>query len=257
MRHSSTYKIKVMKRCFLLLLLSPLLVSPQVRIKKNPKLKQNIEGVGNFKIDKTTTAVIDSIAKQNNITVKQYDKYLGGIVDLENPEGYVKYIVELKGDSRSMGQENVRIFYLNFINVGGVDIRNIYLEFYKDTLFKFSSESAVHNSELSLSEAFELKYGKPTLDQFKKTPVVCQNGFGATFNYENWDFYKVWLSIHGNVAVTESSIISYNECKQSSFYSFDITDKSKEQKIASIALKTSNTFEDLKNKRKRILSKDF
>lgn len=255
-----------MKKIYSIILFLPLFCLAQTTIKRNPKLKKDIEGIGILKIDKTTTSFLDTIANQNQITIREYDKWVGNIVDLENPIGHTKYIIELikdslshfyPADSHSMWQEDVRVFYLNYLNIDGVDIRNIYLEFYKDTLYKFSSESGASNSELSLSEAFEIKYGKPTLDKFTKTPVTCQNGYGAIFNYENWNWYKGWSSIHGRVAADEYSIISYDECKQSSFYSFDIVDVPKEQKVASIELKILNRSDDLKKKKKRATLKDF
>ena len=60
-----------MKKClFLIIICIPLVAIEQVTITDNPNYKPiNVEGIGRFKIDQTTTSVVDSISNENAVPV--------------------------------------------------------------------------------------------------------------------------------------------------------------------------------------------
>ncbi len=246
-----------------MLLILPFLMSlscfSQNKIINDPKAKKgNIQGIGMFLIDKTTTSIIDSLAKSSYAKVEETNNHLGNITDPVNQINVLNKIFELKrdtvangyADSHAMFQNNVRVFYLNYLNIAGIDINNIYLKFYKDTLIEFSCEpSNLHSSELSIVDAFVSKYGPPGTILTSEKAIVCQNGYGATFNYKNVEISKFWSSIKGRISAAQFIKLIYDDCKPIDYDIFSVSDDIIKDKLNAIEERLLAAPSELKRKK--------
>ena len=224
-----------------------------------------ISGIGVFKIDKTTTKIIDSICAANGIEKKVITTDLSSEVTKQMEDeakllGTVKYIYELKKDSfdleaadfHSKSFKNVRTFYINYQSVSGIDISNIYLTFYRDTLIEFSCPGSI-----GFIEALNKKYGVPKLLNSRKKTITCQNGFGATFKYEEIYSFSEWKIAKSPIIATEFVTITYPDCKADIYYNFSLSDERKISPINDYEKKLSDKKELEKKKIEDAKLKDF
>ena len=114
------------------------------------------EGIGKFKINKSTTDVIDNIEKDVKSSFE-----ITNIVEFYNN----LYTIDLQlkeiifDDSISVCRDS-RIFYISSYSISNIELKNIYLLFYKDVLIEFRCDK---NKELDV--LFTMKYGRPYILQ--------------------------------------------------------------------------------------------
>lgn len=251
-----------MKKLTLLIIICiPIVSLSQLKITHNPSAKKgDFEGVGNLRIGKTTVLYIDTIASNGGVPLKDTEYHLGNIPDKMKDSKSVKEVFELKinieniesADYHAKMSDNVRTFYLNYYKAGGVDINNLYLTFYKDTLIEISCDDPLGLDSLTIGKAFKQKYGEPASMVTSKKPIVCQNGYGAVFNYEESSVLFTWYSKKPNITASEYYGITYKDCKSSSFNSFTITDDKKTKIVENNETRIKKSIE---NKKKEVDAK--
>jgi len=186
-------------------------------------IAQLIQGVGPMKINKTTTAFIDSLVT-NGYKIRQ-------VADARAPENkqIVEYIRRGFPNVYAPVNEEYRFFRIYSLLISDINTRNLFLKFYHDTLY-----------ELTISGDFDFQMAMLQKYKYKiethKKKIVCQNGFGAIFNYEQRsDFF--WFRKDINiVAVYEDSKLYY-ECKEfdvNLFSIWDVKQKKKYEKLQEI-----------------------
>jgi hypothetical protein len=232
-----TIELMLMKKILLLTSIFPIVAIAQVEITDNPNYKPiSLEGIGRFKIDQSTTALIDSISKENNVPVQETVYTLGNIPKIMGTIKSIVSIYELEknstdssSDVHAMRQKGVRVFYLNYYNPGDVNISNIYVKFYRDTLIEFEcNPTPSPDDSLTISEAFRNKYGEPGSVTTMKKTVVCKNGSGGNFNnYEESFTSFLWVAENRAISAFEFIDISYPDCKVKKRHVFTITDDQK------------------------------
>ena len=124
---------------------------------------RNLEGIGNFKLGKTTLSIINdlelSLKTKVNKVYNNTDEY-SFIIDtkilqlLPNPNQ--KYVFE--NPSKYSFCPDVKIFKIKKITISGIEIENLFLTFYKDTLVELKCDE-----NDNIYKALEYKYGKPNV----------------------------------------------------------------------------------------------
>jgi len=226
-----------MKKILLIISIFPLVTIAQVQIIDNPNYKPiSLEGIGPFKIDQSTTSIIDSISKAGKVKVQETVSPLGSIPEIMGRIKSTVSIYELEknpGDTNSdvhaMSQKDVRVFYLNYFDAGEVKINNIYLKFYRDTLMEFACNPLPSkDSSENISVAFRKKYGEPGSITTMKKAVVCHSVRGSGFNnYEESFTSFLWVTENRAISAFEFINISYPDCKAKTTHLFTITDDKK------------------------------
>jgi hypothetical protein len=226
-----------MKKClFLIIICIPLVAIEQVTITDDPNYKPiNVEGIGRFKIDQTTTSVVDSISKENAVPVTKTLSPLGSILETMGTINAVVSIYELERDSRvsnsdahAMMQNDVRVFYLNYYDAGYVSIHNIFLKFYRDTLIEFACNPTPSTDDsTSIGEAFRKRYGQPGSVVTNKKAIVCRDENGTQNNYEESFTSFFWIAENKTINVFEYIDTSYPDCKEKTSHVFSIADDTK------------------------------
>lgn len=106
--------------------------------------RSQINKIGPFVPGKTTTGIIDSIAAANNIEVWETADYFELQVKQKNYSGKTSSLFELlhscpHNDSLTYTYNNPidpghRIYHIDYLNVAGLLLSNIDVEFWRDTL---------------------------------------------------------------------------------------------------------------------------
>src|ERR1700733_13246079 len=87
----------VRKGILLIISIFPMLAIAQVETIDNPNYKPIlIEGIGRFKIDQSTTSVVDSISKENSVPVQETLYTLGNIPAIMGTIKSTAFIYELE-----------------------------------------------------------------------------------------------------------------------------------------------------------------
>ena len=175
------------------------------------------QGIGIFKINKSTTALIDTVSKQAAVPIVTTKEDILMIAYYAAGSHLLNKIFEVKrnsddyyhGTSESYLQPAVSVFYLNYYKISDIDIEDIYLTFYKDTLIQFKSKSTA-----VFVDALNTKYGKPILKRETKN-IYCENGFGASTEHEEHNRYSTWDTKTKNISANEIDHLwyDYSDCK--------------------------------------------
>ncbi|WP_148041877.1 hypothetical protein [Hanamia caeni] len=253
------------KILFILWVLPILGYGQNIETVKNPHYKkQKIEGLGNLKINKTNISIIDSLSKLPDVKY-DYTAYTLGNIPLKNAESTsLTEMYELKKDSSTLEKEfdthavyakNVKVFYLNYFQAGGIDVNNIYLTFHNGILIKIEiGLQGLHNE---VDNAFLTKYGMPVKITTITKPITCQNGFGAVFYYKDEYISSYWTSEINNVVAEKTSSTYYINCKPVYSFSFSIFDEKKMNLINAEQEKNIKVIDSLKNTIPKEKLKDF
>jgi hypothetical protein len=161
--------------------------------KKNvkPIKKQSpVEGIGVFKIKKTSINIIDSIKSSGYNLVKvskfgdQYD-YIG------KRNVICELIPDTTEEYSSLSDANLcsksRVFYIPEMEISGITLNELILTFFNGTLIKIKCD---YSSELF--KAFELKYGSSTSSQVNQTYKCIV--FGNIIKYPEVTYLDKWFN---------------------------------------------------------------
>ncbi|MDD2307710.1 MAG: hypothetical protein PHP53_23610 [Prolixibacteraceae bacterium] len=150
-----------------------------------------IEGIGKFKLKKTTTAYLDTLCKEQGfvrIPIKNYEMYLGVKND-------VNKLIEFYPDTTNLRDgimyahhcKNVRAFLMQRITISGIEISGTFLTFYNDTLVQIRTD---YNNKIV--EAFTLKYGNPELSKKEREVECTLKETGVDIKLLSATYYQTW-----------------------------------------------------------------
>ncbi len=172
--------------------------------------QSKIDGIGIFKIDKTTISVIDSLVNQG-YQLKTCNDMLGcssyKITGMTIAE---KIGNKMKPETNFPLIPENRIFAIGEYNVAGIEITNLELRFYKDTLYQIKSVVG----DLELQTALQEKY-EETVEVDKKE-ILCSSVYGE-FKEEEVRYlikYRDDQKIH---AMSSFSTSFDDKCKKKTF----------------------------------------
>src|SRR5574338_8262 len=144
-----------MKQSLLVLLFTPFIALCQ----------NKIDGIGQFRIGKTTLNIISQISDDKHVKVKEshsaLDEYRAN-GSLYKKTKNIFIIMEPKsGDidnANYLHNPDCKSYFIDYYEVSGVPVCKLYLFFFKDTLYSISCDGSVE-----LNDAMTLKYGDPQI----------------------------------------------------------------------------------------------
>jgi len=175
--------------------------------------QSNIEGIGKFKIKKTTIAYLDTICKEQDldrVIFRNFQDQMKGGRRAKLAEIIADTLTMYSSPSHARFRKEVKVFYISKMRISTIDITNTYLTFYRDTLVDINTDFT-----LDISQALELKYGKGEVEQKDKI-INCTITFtGQKVEHTETMFYTRWRN--GDITCT-AAVGDYfdNECKKQS-----------------------------------------
>ena len=179
-----------------------------------------LEGIGKFKINKTTISIVNDLSKELRVSLKKINSSQQEFDEDRNDDHYIgNYILELIRDTINQYESpayssncpNVKVFKIRSYEIAGIKIEKIYLHFYNDILIEFECEN---NDQLR--EAMRLKYGKSKLD-FKEKEIKCTyTSNGNQITYKEISSTESWYNSDTTVTGTCLLNVYYSEkCEKS------------------------------------------
>lgn len=166
-----------------------------------------IEGLGIFKIGKTTTKDLTKVAEEQH-----------------------QYFT-----SHPQPDSNVAVYSTVEFDFGGTTTRNLSLYFYKDTLYGVGC-----NPSYDLLEALSLKYGAPVKKTSKET-IYCRTGLKITYSEVATSTVNTYTKVaHGIEAVEYSGTFFTDKCEKMGLDTLSIESKKVAEKVATISLRRYN-----------------
>lgn len=156
--------------------------------------QNKIEGIGKFKLKKTTIKYIDTLCIEKNFerqpirTIREYfnSKHKINLIVEVFPDT-VKFEVSPLSIPNSHFCKVTRVFFIPRITISGIEVSGTFLTFYNDTLVEILSD---YSNEVV--DAFELKYGKPEIDKKEKEENCIDKETGTTKSTISTTYYQRW-----------------------------------------------------------------
>lgn len=217
---------------------------------------QNEEGIGPFIIGKTSISIVEDIAKENKLKVKQSTE----TKDILYPKGPAKKkttMVFLLAEGKDKYSSHsyfinspiIKTYFIDYMEISTVPFEHVYLKFINDTLYDFHTKSSSQ-----IDEAMTIKFGKPEMEE-KKKKVECVSRVAGNFNLEEYSYTSTWKLKDTN-SVAYSYIRRYFDykCEERftnffSFYSKRLIKKAHEEENR---INQNKDAEDEATKKKRL-----
>ncbi len=198
--------------------------------------QSKIEGIGKYKIGKSTIAIIDS--------VKSELSYRFGM-------GYSTYIFESVPDSTSSDPtvycSGVRVFIsIEGLRISGIELGYTRFTFYRDTLIRME-----FNYDFELEHFLTLKYGNPILKDESRTINCTYKLTGRSVAEREERVTKTWSN--GKIKATSKIDKRLNDkCKieDSSFFKIELQPLASELDMCSQKEKNRLTTKNVRQKLK-------
>lgn len=199
--------------------------------------QNKIEGIGQFKLKKTSIAFLDSLAKE-----KYFDKFVEISPDTADKYNSSPYAHLCK---------DARVFYIPEIKISEIKMKEMYLTFYKDTLISINTDWSEE-----IVEALELKYGSGELKKKDKEVKCTLNSTGETVTYTETMFYQYWEN--GNIKCT-AALGDYHDsnCEKQTLSYIEISVENKMSKIIDCDNKEKRRISNKINSEKKKQLDDF
>ena len=153
--------------------------------------QNKIEGIGKFKIKKTSVAYLDTLAKEQELdreTISTFDDYFKMRYKTNKlAEVFPDTVDTYKSPSYAHYCKDARVFYIPKMKISEIELKDTYLTFYKDTLIQINTD---YSSEVT--EAFELKYGKAEIEKKEKEVKCTLKMTGTDVTYTETMYYQYW-----------------------------------------------------------------
>lgn len=217
--------------------------------------QDKIEGIGKFKLKKTTTAYLDTLVKEKDFdreTIKNYDDYFKLMYKKDKlAEMFPDTVTTYNSPPYSHYCKDTRVFYIPKMTISEIELKDTYLTFYKDTLVDIHTD---YTSEIV--EAFELKYGKSEIDKKEKEVKCTLKLTGGTITYTETMFYQYWEN--GNIKCT-AAIGDYRDskCEKQSISYISISIEKVSEKIRECDDKERDRLKNRQDKEKKKKLDDF
>lgn len=177
--------------------------------------KPKLIGIGKFQIGKTTTSIIGDLAKEYNIPIKETNDDLATIDEFNyNGLSKILYISRDANEGKLMTHFKyvehplVKVYYLNNITIADLNFHDVWLKFYKDTLYYINTDRDEY-----IDSALTLKYGSPKLSKETKQ-ISCSNAY-RDFSHKEWTYYRTWSPLNSAIcAYTTTGQYYDRDCKQ-------------------------------------------
>ncbi|MBS1775900.1 MAG: hypothetical protein JSS64_06415 [Bacteroidetes bacterium] len=217
--------------------------------------QDKIEGIGKFKLKKTTIAYLDTLVKEKDFdreVIKSYDDYFKIMYKKDKlAELFPDTVKTYNSPPYTHYCKDTRVFYIPKMTISDIEVKDTYLTFYKDTLVNINTD---YSSEIV--EAFELKYGKAELEKKEKEVKCTLKLTGSTISYTETMFYQYWDN--GNIKCT-AAIGDYRDskCEKQSLSYISISIEKISEKIRECDDKEKDRLKNRQNTEKKKQLDDF
>lgn len=185
---------------------------------------KKIEGLGIFKINSSNISIINDISELLNVQLKSSYSFTE-LYNMNMSRG--NYVVQTHIDTNKTGDtptgsclwDQVKTFSVKGYSVSGIDLNDLILKFYHDTLFYISCDLTTN-----VSEALKLKYGQGVVESNEKD-VVCTNySTGLKRNVKETSIYETWSN--GDIQAISRVLEFYSyKCERNIASGFSIYSK--------------------------------
>lgn len=231
-----------------------LLISPILSIGQN-----KIDGIGQFRIGKTTTNIVSQISDDKRVKIKEshsaLDEYrVDGSLYKKTKNIFI--IVEpAPGDIDNVNylhNPDYKCYFIDYYEISGVPVSKIYLYFFKDTLYSIKCDGGVE-----LDEALTLKYGEPEIKTETKK-VKCSSRLAGEFEVEERNHTSRWSTgIDSIKAVSYTSMYYNSKCEKSYMSFFHLTNGELSARLNSIEVDYRANKKSQQNSDKKKSLSDF
>nr|GFB63580.1 hypothetical protein [Tanacetum cinerariifolium] len=186
-----------------------------------------MEGIGKFKIGKTTLAIIPELEAEMEVKVKR----VGSYSDYAKAEGgdILELIPDatddLKGPPYASLCPAAKVYMLPAYKVADIYLANVKLTFYNDILIDFHCDGSTE-----LIEALGLKYGKPSMKKDEKDVPCTFTHTGNKIVYKEVTYTQSWNT---PPLAAEAILMKYydSKCKDNLINYFSICDPAAAKKM--------------------------
>ncbi len=188
---------------------------------------QQINGIGPFKINSSTTSLIDSLRNEIYFT----ELFFSDNVDDKNYYDLPKI-------------KEHRKFKIDKMAIASMNFGDIELDFLNDTLYQIVINTLPDNFD----ENMKIKYGQPSVSSETKK-ITCTSSISS---YEREE--KTYTSTYRKDKIEASSVFSIyynNECEKKFFNFFMAYDAKKQSKIDMLETQKDNMNKKAKDDKKR------
>lgn len=183
--------------------------------------QSKIDGVGPFRIGKSTSSTLDKIASENNITINtrstSMDRYLADGATYKITKNI--FLLKEPGedeiqDSYYKHSKDVKVYMIDYIEISSIPFIKLYLSFYKDTLYSIHTEGSTE-----IIEAMTTKYGEPKLNIVRKK-VKCTSRIAGNYEVEEITYNSEWTTGLATIKAKSDVGVFYNSKCQKLQYSY-------------------------------------
>jgi hypothetical protein len=221
--------------------------------------QDDFRGIGIFKLGIATTQTLNDFVNKNNLGIKE-SVSLMDTYKAQSSYGNTNTVLLLRKnekdfyytDPKYIDHPDVKVYYVNSYEVSGVKLKQLYLQFYKDTLYDFECD---YSGELI--DAIKLKYGEG-LDSSKTKKLQCTGRLAGNFEVEESYHYEKWFSKDKKIEATACIGEYYNsECIKKPLSYFIIQNPRINEKVEKEADKIKSAKDEKSNIEKRAKLSDF
>jgi hypothetical protein len=222
--------------------------------------KAQLQGIGKFKIGITLSSIIEDLAKENKVKVKESTDFMETFADASYVTKRTTKILLLKApqsksdiaDPEYSVAPDVKVYYINYLEISTVPVEKLYLSFYKDTLYKITC-----NTSLQLRDAMDIKYGKGDLKTDEKE-VTCTSRITGDFKEKETTYITTWSSDINNIEAVDYLRNYFNDkCEEKFISYFTISDKAIVKSVNVIVAEINARVKKEEADKKKAELKDF
>jgi hypothetical protein len=209
---------------------------------------EKLEGIGKFKIGKTTLAIIPELETELSTKTKRALTYSD--VNAEKDRTAILELIpdsisSFKGPVYASQCKDVKVYLLPKYTVAGIELTQVRLRFYNGKLIDFSCDEAG-----KLADALTVKYG-PAHSDYKERPIPCTlRNTGVSITRTGQTATKSW----GSESLPAKYVVSKyydNNCEEKYLSFFSIYDSSAVRKIAACEKEVAARIEKASSEEKR------
>jgi hypothetical protein len=218
-------------------------------------IQPKIEGIGGFKINKTTTSIIKELEKTLNIQTIRTNS-MDYVFSQDKMAG--NYILELYRDSVNTynsptyapALNEVKVYKVKGVKVAEIELTEMYLHFYRDTLIEINC-----GYTMDLIDAIRTKYGNGT-SEIKEKDIQCSSKIAGTFTVKEQTSYERWQN--NNIEAVSCIHKYYNSKCEENFVSYiQVSDHARTLFISVETRNYEKKKRELETQKKKELLKEF
>jgi hypothetical protein len=221
--------------------------------------QNKIDGIGPFRIGKTTANIVNQISDDKRIKIKEshsaLDEYRVDGAFYKKTKNIFIVSEPKPGDIDNANYLHVldyKCYFIDYYEISGVPVSKMYLYFFKDTLYSIKCDGGV-----DLDEALTIKYGEPEIKTETKK-VKCSSRLAGEFEVEERNHTSRWdTGIDSIKAISYTSMYYNSKCEKSYFSVFHITNEELSSRLSSMEVAYRANKKSQQNTEKKKSLSDF